>query len=258
MNLNCQSKRSSFDNTSESSNSSKVLNGVVLVIFLLPESKILLKKLDDGLGITEVILFEFIDLVESLLKGLVSDLASLLVVLHNLILEDREVKGKTKSDGVARLKLDVVGLVVSLKSVLLDLLKVITLGVLGNVAVVVTNHLDEESLGFTIASLGENLGVDDVNDTLAVGLETSLDGLLVGSEGIRELGVLGILLDGSNGAASGSLGRDKVLEGNREEVSLVGGNFSTLLLEDIGEEFNHIFESFGLLGNSGKEYLLFN
>jgi len=191
------------------------------------------------------------------LERLVGNLASLLVVLHNFVLEDREVKSETKLDRVARLEGNLVGRFVSLESVLLNLLEVVTLGVLGDVAEVVTNHLDEEGLGLTVASLGENLGVDDVNNTLAVSLETGLNSLLVLSESIRELSVLGVLLNGGNSAASGSLGRDKVLESNREEVSLVGSDISTLLLEDLSEELNHVLESLGLLGNSGKEYLFF-
>ena len=45
---------------------SKVLNGVILIVFFLPESKVLFKEFDDGLGITEVIFFELFNLVEGL------------------------------------------------------------------------------------------------------------------------------------------------------------------------------------------------
>ena len=242
------------------STTSEILNGVVVVIIILlfPEGEVFLEELNDGLGITEVVFFELVDLVEGLLERLVGDLASLLVVLHDLVLEHGEVKGETESDGVAGLESDAVGFVVGLEGIVLDLLEVVTLGVLSDVAVVVTDHLDEESLGLTIARFGKNLGVDNVNDTLAVSLEASLDGGLVPGEGVTELGVLGVLLDGGNSAASGSLGGDEVLESNREEVSLIGADISSLLLENFSKEINHILESLGLLSDSGKEYLFFN
>lgn len=237
---------------------SEVVDVVVLALFLLPESQVLLEELNDGLGISEVVLLELVDLVKSILESLVSELAGGLVVLHDFVVEDGEVEGKTELDWVAWWEGDLVSLVVGLEGVLLDLLHELALGVLGNVAVVVTDHLDEESLGLTLAGLGENLLLDHVDDELAVLGELGLNGSLVVGEGIGVLGVLWVLLDGGDGAAGSSLGGDEVLEGDGEEVALVGGDLSTFGVEDLGEELNHILESLGLLSNAGKENVLFN
>jgi len=90
------------------------------------------------------------------------------VVLHDFVVEDGEVEGKTQLDGVARCELDAVGLIVGGERGLLDLFKLGALGILGDVAVVVTDHLDEECLGFTITRLGKHLVLDDVDDALTV------------------------------------------------------------------------------------------
>ena len=237
---------------------SQVVNGVVVVLFFSPEGEVLFEELDDGLGISKVVLLEFVNLVESILEGLVSKIASGLVVLHGFIMEDREVEGESELDGVARGEGDSVGIIVSGEGGLLDLLEVITLGVLSDVAVVVTDHLDKEGLGLTIAGLGEDLRVDHVDDSLAVVLELFLNAGLVSSEGVSELGVLGVLLNSSNSAASSSLGGDEVLEGNGEEVSLIGGDIGSLLGEDVLELVDHIIETLSLLSNAGKENLFFN
>jgi hypothetical protein len=237
---------------------SQIVDLVLLLIFLLPEGKVLLEEFDDALGVTEVVFLELVDLVEGLLEGLVGKLAGSLVVLHDFVVEDREVEGKAKLDGVAWGEGDLVGLLVGTESVLLDGFKEISLGVLGNVTVVVSDHLDEEGLGLFLALLAEDLGVDHVDDALAVGDELGLDAGLVGGEGVGVLGVLGVLLDGGNGAAGGALGRDEVLESDGEEVAFVGGDVGTLVVEDEGEEIDHVFEAFGLLGDAGEENVFFN
>ena len=65
--------------------SSQVLNGVVVVLLLFPEGQVLLKELDDGLSIPEVILGEVINLLKRLLEGAVGKIACLLVVLHEFV-----------------------------------------------------------------------------------------------------------------------------------------------------------------------------
>ena len=67
---------------------SKVINLVTFLLFVLPKGQVLLEKLDDTLSITEVILFELVDLVKSILESAISELASGLVVLHDLVVED--------------------------------------------------------------------------------------------------------------------------------------------------------------------------
>jgi hypothetical protein len=69
--------------------------------------------------------------------------------------------------------------------------------------------------------------------------------------------VLWILLDGADGSNGGSLGANLVLETNREEVSLLGGEVLVLVLDDLLKVVNHIVESFGLLGNSGHKNVFF-
>jgi hypothetical protein len=187
---------------------------VVTILFLLPEGQVLLKELDDALGITEVVFLELVDLVESFLEGAVSELARNLVVLHHLVMEHGKVEGQAELDGVAWGQGNLVSLVVGLKGFLLNLLKQVSLCVFSNVAVVVTDHLDEECLRLTIARFVKNLGGDHVDDALAIGDELGLDALLVIAEGIGIFGVLRVLLDCSNRAAGGTFGADEVLEGN--------------------------------------------
>ena len=183
---------------------SQVLNFVV-ALFLLPESEVLLEELDDGLSILKVVFLEFVDLVEGLLEGAVGQGASFLVVLHHLVVEDGEVEGKAELDGVAGGKVDLVGIVVGFEGLLLDFLKLGIFGVLGNVAVVVADHLDEESLGLVLAVSVEDLGVDDLDDALAVVVQLLLNVVLVEGEGFLVLVVLGVALDGGDGAAGGAL-----------------------------------------------------
>ena len=85
-------------------------------------------------------------------------------------MEDTEIEGETELDGVAGREVDGVGLVVGSKGGLLHFVKVVTLGVLSDVAVVVTHHLDEEGLGLAVAGLREHLVVDHVNNFLTVSL----------------------------------------------------------------------------------------
>ena len=73
-----------------------------------------------------------------------------------------------------------------------------------------------------------------------------------------ELGVLRVLLDGGDGAASGAFAADQVLEGHREKVALVGVDRASLDNEDLLEEVHHVFEALSLLSDSGKENLLFD
>ena len=139
-----------------------------IFFFFLPESQVLLQELDYALGVTEIVFLKLVDLVEGFLESFVGELAGGLVVLHDFIVEDREVEGQTELDGVAGWECNNVCLVVSLERVLLYLFEEVSLGVLGDVAVVVANHLDEEGLGFTFAWLGNNFLLDQVNDTLAI------------------------------------------------------------------------------------------
>ena len=72
-----------------------------MLLLLLPEGEVLLEELDDGLGISEGLLVNVIDLLESVGEGLFSELAGLLVVVHDLVVEHGEVQSKTQSNWVA-------------------------------------------------------------------------------------------------------------------------------------------------------------
>ena len=149
---------------------------VVLILFLLPEGKVFLEKLDDALGVTEVILLELINLVEGLLEGVVGELASFLVILEHLIVEHGEVQSETELNGIAGGKIDAVCSLVSILGLCLHGFEKISLGVLGDVAVVVTDHFDEEGFGLSTALFVEDLAVDHVDDLLAVFLKLLFDG----------------------------------------------------------------------------------
>ena len=229
---------------------SQVIDLVVALLLFFPEGEVLLEELDDALGVAEVVLLKLIDFVEGLLEGVVSELASFGVVLQDFVVEDGEVEGEAELDGVAGRQIDGVGLLVGGLGLLLDLLELGLLGVLGDVAVVVTDHLDEEGLGLVGAVASEDAGVDHVDDLLAVSLELLLDLVLVFKESTVEFRVLGVLLDGGDGAACGAFAADQVLEGNGEEVALVGVDGASLDNEDFLKEIYHVFEAFGLLSDS--------
>jgi hypothetical protein len=239
---------------------SQVIDLVVAFLLFFPEGQVLLEKLDDALGIAEVVLLELVNLVESLLEGRVSELASLAVVLQDFVVEDGEVEGEAELDWVARRQFNAVSLLVSCLGCVFDLLELIVLGILSNVTIVVTDHLDEESL--SLVSDGntgiEDADVDHVDDLLAIGGELCLDLGLVGKKCGIELGILGVLLDCGDSSACGALAADKVLEGDGEEVALVGVDSATLLGEDGLKELDHILEALGLLSNTGEENFLFD
>ena len=136
---------------------------------------------------------------------------------------------------------------------MLDFFKLAVLSILGDVAVVVTDHLDEESLCLTIARFGQHLLLDDSDDALAVTNELLLDGGLVVGEGIAKFGVLRVLLDGGNSAASSALRRDQVLESDGYEVALVRGDIGSLDIKYSLKVSNHVIEAFGLLSNTSEE-----
>ena len=180
------------------------------------------------------------------------------MVLEHLVVENREVEGEAELDGVASGEIDAVGLLVGGLCLLLDLLEEGVLGVLSDVAVVVADHLDKEGLGL-ISAIGFEDALDDhVDDLLTIILKLLLDLALVLHESTVEFRILRVLLDGRDSAAGGSLGADEVLEGDREEVALIGVDLTTLLDEDLLEVVDHILEALSLLSNTCEENLLFN
>ena len=134
----------------EASLLSQVIDLVVIVLLLLPESEVLFQEFNDGLGITEVVLLELINLFKSILECLVSKIDGFLLILHDFIVEDRKVEGKTKLDRITRLQRDLICFLVLVQSCVLGLIKLGSFSSLADVPVVVTNHLDKESLGLQI------------------------------------------------------------------------------------------------------------
>jgi hypothetical protein len=67
---------------------SKVVDLVATLFLVFPESKVLLEKFNNALGVTEVILLELVNFVKCILESLVGKFASSLVVLHNFVVED--------------------------------------------------------------------------------------------------------------------------------------------------------------------------
>jgi hypothetical protein len=64
---------------------------VVLSLLFLPESKVLFEEFNDALCISKCLFINFIDFVHGLLESSLSESARLLAILHDLIVEHREV-----------------------------------------------------------------------------------------------------------------------------------------------------------------------
>jgi len=196
-----------------------------LLLLFLPERKVLLKEFDDGLGISESLFINIVDLLESIGQCLFSEFASLLVVVHDFVVENGEVKSESKSDWVASVKGfgGRAGKLVVLKSTVFDGIELITGGALSNVSVIITDHLVEEGFGLVSGSLGHARVLDNFDNLDALIVEFLLDLLLVLSESCVELLVLWVLLDGTDSSNGGSLGADLVLETDGKQVSLLSG-----------------------------------
>ena len=190
---------------------------------------------------------------------MLTELAGLLVVVHHLVVEHREVKGETQSNWVAGVQTlgGGLGKLVVLEGAIFNCVELVLIGALGNVSVVVTNHLVEEGLGLIGGGNLHALVLDDVDDGDALVVKLTLNLLLVGFKSVVELLVLWVLLDGTNGSNGGSLGSDLVLETNGKEVSLLGGEVLVLVLDNLLKVEDHIVESFSLLGDSGHENIFF-
>ena len=127
---------------------SEVFDGVVTFLFL-PKAEIFFEELDDRFGISESLLVNVVNLLEGIGQSGFSEFTGLLVVVHNFIVEDGEVKSKTKSDWVAGVQgfRGGLGELIVLEGTILDGVELISLGALGDVSVVVTNHFVEEGFG---------------------------------------------------------------------------------------------------------------
>ena len=181
------------------------------------------------------------------------------MIVHNFVMEYREVKSKTKSNrvaGVQRFRSALSELIV-LESTILDGIKFISLGTFSNVSIVVTHHLVEESFGLISSSDSNALILDNLNNLEALIIKLALDFLFVLSKSIIELLILWILFDGTDSSNSSSLRSNLVLKSNRKEVSLFSSEVFIFVFDNLLKILDHIIESLGLLGNSGHENKLF-
>ena len=176
------------------------------------------------------------------------------MVFHDFVEEYGKVQGEAELERVARMEGDQSGTVVVLKSVGFGQFEVSSLGVLGNVTIVVTDLLEKEGLWLAVTGLLEYVVIDHVNDALAVLAELLLDAGLVLGQGIGEFGVLWVLLvllNETDFSAGETLGADEVLEGIGHKVALIASDIGTLLLHDFLEQVNHILEAFSFFGHTG-------
>ena len=132
------------------------------------------------------------------------------MILEDFIVKHGEVQGESELNKVAGGKTDCVCGLVSLLALLLKILEDVVLGVLGQVAVKVTDHLDEENLVRIGTFSVKDMVFYHFNDLVAVSLKLGHDLSLVGLKGRVKLGVLRILLNGRDCFDCGALATDKV------------------------------------------------
>jgi hypothetical protein len=152
-----------------------------LLLFFFPEGEILLKEFDDGFGISEGFLIDVINLLESIRESGFSEFTGLLVVVHNFIVEDREVKSKSKSDWVAGIQRlgRFLSMLIVFEGTIFDDIELITLGALSNVSVVISDHFVEEGFGLIGGGNTHALSLNDIYDRDALVVELLLDFLFV-------------------------------------------------------------------------------
>lgn len=142
---------------------------------------------------------------------------------------------------------------VGLEGVVTDLLALVAGGVLADVAVVVTLHLVVEDLGLAGAGVGDEVGVDEVEDVTADLVELALDGGDVLLD-LLDLGVVAaallLLLDGGDDSPGGTTGADDVLVGDAEKVALLNAELD-VHLGDLLHVLDHLVVTLGLLGELG-------
>lgn len=189
----------------------------LVVTFIFPEGEVLSKKLDNWLGISEGLLITVIKFIKGVLKSFVTKFTSLLDITHHLIMEDWEVKGKTKSDGIAGIQAllgEHISILIGLKSVSFGAGKSVVLGTLSNISAVVSNHLKEECLWFIISSLLDNISSDNGDDFITIAVQLIFNTMLVVSHVGCKLGILLVLLNCTNCADGSTLLWNEVLESN--------------------------------------------
>lgn len=122
--------------------SSGSLSGLLGILHVRgPEGKVVTEELHDEGRVLVALLREGVKLSDGIVEGLLGEVASAVGRVQDLVVEDREVKGKTKADGVGRGELgdgNVRSSLVSLERLVGGVLALVTGGELGEVSVVVT------------------------------------------------------------------------------------------------------------------------
>jgi len=129
-------------------------------------------------------------------------------LVHDFIVENREVESKSESDGVRGLQIfvsEISGVIISSESFFSDFLVSFTLGVLSDVPVVVTFHLEEEDFAFGAVGLRNEVFIDQGKDVVAELVELFFN---LGPVVNNELGLVGVtglsLFDGGKSSPGGS------------------------------------------------------
>ena len=151
--------------------SSGSLGGLLGILHVRgPEGKVVTEELHDEGRVLVALLGEGVELGDGVVEGLLGEVASAVGAVQDLVVEDREVEGKTQADGVGGGQLgdgNVRSSLVSLERLVGGVLALVASGELGEVTVVVTLHLVVEDLG--LARLGglDEVLVQDVQDVIA-------------------------------------------------------------------------------------------
>ena len=106
-----------------------------------------------------------------------------------------------------------------------------------------------EHLGLAGLGTGDEILVQDIEDILANTFELVLDLLTVVADGsymlIGSLGLL-LLLNRRDDAPGGTARSDNVLVGNRHEITLIQGKFSTNLNPELNDAFSEMDKRCGI------------
>ena len=182
---------------------------IVVPHFAGPKSEIIPDELHDGGGVFIAIFLDGLDVCDGIIEGSLGNLAGHGLVAHDLIIEDGEIQGETKSNRVGGFELlvgDGGGAFVGFHGEELGILVLVVLGVLADVTMVVSLHFHEKHFGFIGVGRGDQIVVQKVDDVVAVGVQLDLDLLLVFLQQAQFVAVLCLLLlfDGRQSSPSSS------------------------------------------------------
>ena len=215
-----------------------------------------------------------------IIKSKLGEVAGLVGGVENFVVEDREVEGQAKADGVGGSKVglsDLGGGLVGLQRGIGGTLAAVTNGEFGQVTVVVTLHLVVEDL--RLAGLGglDEVLVQDLKDVVTDLGELSLNLLAVLlDQADLTLVAFGLFLlfDRGDDSPGRTAGTDDVLVRDGQEIPLLNGELNvgrgndlhvlnhlcfvarltsrTEVLEVTGEGGKRTFIALGLLGQLGE------